>query len=189
MTIFRANQRKAFMKIFTPIGIIILVVLGALYTIKIELTRNDRSEDRAHIQVGKILPDFSLTPLQGAAARLSQIKSKIVMVNFWATWCDACMVEMPSIVKLRDKYQNRGFEVLGINLDENPDTVAPRAVQEFKIDFPIFKDPEGKVADLFDVHAIPLTVILDEQRKILLVKDGEQDWNSPAFQSQLERWL
>lgn len=96
---------------------------------------------------------------------------------------------MPSIVNLRKAYQDRGFEVLGINVDENPEKVLPKVLSEFKIDFPVYGDPEGKLSSLFDVHAIPFTVILNHQRKILLVQDGGQDWNSKAIRNQLERWL
>ena len=67
--------------------------------------------------------------------------------------------------------------------------MAPKVAKQFGIQFPIFKDPENRVAELFDVRAIPLTVIINKERQILLIKDGEQDWNSSKFRSQLENWL
>lgn len=189
MATHRTKQNQTWIKVLAPLVILIGVIIGALYIIKSELPQNNRQESHAEIQPGKILPDFSLTKLSGESIHISDLKAKVILVNFWATWCDACMEEMPSIVELREHYKNKGFEVVGINLDEKPEISAPKALQDLKIGFPIFKDPDGKTADFFDVHAIPLTVIIDHQRKILLMKDGEQNWNTPAIQSELERWL
>ena len=120
---------------------------------------------------------------------LSDIKAKVILVNFWATWCEACMVEMPSIVQLRNEYKDKGFEVVGVNLDENFEAVVPKATKELGITFPVFSDVEGKITDYFDVHAIPLTVILGAGRKILFIENGDRNWNDQDIHHQLEQWL
>lgn len=149
------------------------------------------------VALGETLPDFKLRTFKDgrAAAQmtatelLAKQKTKVLLVNFWATWCEACVVEMPSLVKLRQKFKDRGFEIAVVSVDQNPEAVVPKALRSFGIDFETFIDPEGELAEVFDVHAIPLTVVMDAKRKILWVENGERDWNSPEIHSKMEQWL
>ena len=190
-------------RVIFPILIIIALAIGALFLIKAELgprPANDlggeQAADSGSVAIGATIPDFSLTSLQGKSAKFSEItraaRAKVVLVNFWATWCGACMDEMPSLVRLRETYRSKGFEILGINLDENPAAVVPRAEKELDIRFPVFSDSEGKLADYFDVHAIPLSVIIETQgakRKILYIENGERNWNDREIRQKLDHWL
>ena len=99
------------------------------------------------------------------------------------------MVEMPSISKLRETYRDRGFEVLGVNLDENPDLAVSVVRERFGLQFPIFLDAESRLSDLFDVHGIPLTIVLNRQGRILMVETGERDWFGQDVQRKLEGWI
>jgi len=189
MTTSRAHPKANVLNFAVPIAVIILAVLGGLFWIKAEIARPTKSPLSGQLKLGSVLPDFKLTPIQGNVIPVSEIHAKVLLVNFWATWCEACMSEMPSLVKLRETFQNRGFEVIGINVDDNPVNIVPKTMKEFKLRFPIFQDLSGELSDLFDVHAIPLTVVMDQQRKVLLVHDGGRDWNSKEVQSQMERWL
>lgn len=177
----------SFKSIAKPIIIIVLLTIAALFFIQHQF--GEKPSDSLRIQADTVLPDLTLTRLDGNSVRLSELNAKVLMLNFWATWCEACMEEMPSIVKLRNKYQSRGFEVLGINLDENPETAALRVVKTMGMEFPIFKDPEGRTAELFDVRAIPLTILINQQRKVLYVRDGEFNWDTPAVHTRIEKWL
>ena len=189
MATLSMQPKNTLWKVLMPILLLLVPVVAGLYLIKVQFSHAPRIEGHIDIQVGNTLPDFELTSIEGISTRISDIKSKLFLVNFWATWCDACMDEMPSIVQLRTAFKDRGFEILGINLDENPTMVVPKSIKEYKIEFPVFIDPDGKIAELFDVHAIPLTVILDDRRRIIFVKDGGQNWNTPAIHSQIMRWL
>lgn len=191
-------MRKPLAKVLAPIAIIVLVVVGALYVIKSQIPL--KQQDSANsgevnapgtpADVGSVLPDFQLTPIgDGKSAKLSDFHSKVTLVNFWATWCEACMEEMPSLVALREAYKNKGLEVVGINLDQNASSVVPHAVKQFKIDFPVFQDPENKIADFFDVHAIPLSAVLTADRKILYIENGERNWNDQETRKLLDKWL
>lgn len=183
------------MPILIIIGLAIVAIIGlqVFKTRAPELTtvaNGQTAQPAAELTVGSQVQDLEFTRSEGGGKlKLSELKSKVIMVNFWATWCEACMVEMPSIVKLRDLYHDRGFEVAAINLDENPDVVLAKTMRELKMDFPVYLDPESKIADLFDVHAIPFTIILDSQRKVLMIETGERDWNGEDIHSQLEKWL
>ncbi|MGZ3698075.1 MAG: TlpA disulfide reductase family protein, partial [Bdellovibrionota bacterium] len=125
----------------------------------------------------------------GGVVKASELKPKVTLVNFWATWCEACMEEMPSILKLRGRFKDRGFEVVAVNVDENPEAVLPATLKQLGIDFPVYIDKEGQVAGLFDVHAIPLTVMINSSRKVLLVQDGERNWMDEDLLSKMEKWL
>ncbi|MBY0471247.1 TlpA family protein disulfide reductase [bacterium] len=141
------------------------------------------------IQVGGVLPEFSFKNLQGESFPVSDLKNKLTILNFWASWCDACIVEVPSLVKLRYEYRDRGLEILGINLDENPDDIVPFLVKRLGIEYPVFVDPSGEIAGLLEVGAIPHTVVFDSDRKILLIETGERDWFDSEIRTLVEKWL
>jgi peroxiredoxin len=140
-------------------------------------------------QVGRQVPDFDLVTITGQKTRFSDLQKKVVLVNFWATWCPPCMLEMKSVRDLREAYKDRGFEVAGIDLDDDPASAIPETKDRFDIKFPLFMDPENRLGDLFQVDALPTTVILDAKRKILFVEHGERDWTSQTVRRQIEQWL
>ena len=183
------NKSLSFSRFLVPVAILALFIIIGLTVIKMTLNRKPSDHSTVVLESGTVLPDVTFTRLDGKSVQLSELKGKVFLINFWATWCDACMEEMDSLVKLRETYKNKGFEILGVNLDENPVAVASKVSKQYEIHFPIFKDPEGKLAEVFDVRAIPLSVLIDKHRKVLLVKDGEQDWYSSEFRSELENWL
>lgn len=189
MATLQNPKRVSATQILLPLGILLILITTALAVIKWTLSSSPSSHESLKIEADAVLPDFKLTSMDGKTSPLSSYKGKVFLINFWATWCEACIEEMPSIVNLRESYKERGFEALGINLDETPEVIAPKTAKKLKMTFPIFKDPENNVANLFDVRAIPLTVIVNQARKILLVKDGEQNWNAPEIRSQVEKWI
>jgi thiol-disulfide isomerase/thioredoxin len=181
---------KALLKFILPLAGILAVVIGALTLIKGQNSRTPGEGARPEIQLGASLPDFDLHPFgSDKTVPASELKAKIVLVNFWATWCEACMVEMPSIIKLRNLYKDRGFEVVAVNVDENPEAVLPQTLKDLGINFPVYIDAGNKLSDLFDVHAIPMTVIMDKNRTILLIESGERDWAGNDVRTQIEQWL
>jgi peroxiredoxin len=141
------------------------------------------------IRVGSQLPDFTLKKFGAGEIKASELSSRITLINFWATWCEPCVIELPSLVKLHEKFKSKGFDVVAINVDENPEQVHPRAIQKYGLSFQVYLDPGQKLSELFDVQNIPLTVVMDQQRKILFVEPGGRDWNDGATQAMVARWL
>jgi len=109
--------------------------------------------------------DFTLTDLQGKSWRLSDLRGKVVMVNFWATWCPPCRKEMPDLQALYDKYKDRGFMVLSIS-DEEAAKVGP-FIAERKISYPVLLDLGRKVNEAFVVEGIPKSFVYDREGKLV----------------------
>ena len=128
---------------------------------------------------GAPLPDFTLTDLQGKSHQLSRLKGKVVMVNFWATYCTPCIKEMPSMQRLANKFKGKPFQILAIDMaEERADVDA--FMKRFKIDvkFPILLDVEGEVVEAWMVSAVPTTFIIDPQGTIRYALYGAIEWDS-----------
>jgi len=110
--------------------------------------------------------DFTLTDLQGKSWTLKDLKGKVVLVNFWATWCPPCQKEMPDLDALYKRFQDQGFVILAISEDEETAKVAP-FIAERKISYPILLDPGQKVNNLFQVDGIPKSFVYDRDGKLV----------------------
>ncbi len=110
--------------------------------------------------------NFTLTDLEGKAWTLKDLKGKVVLVNFWATWCPPCQKEMPDLEALYNRYKDQGFVILAISEDEETNKVAP-FIAERKISYPILLDPGQKVNKLFQVDGIPKSFVYDREGKLV----------------------
>ncbi len=109
--------------------------------------------------------DFTLADLQGKSWHLQDLRGKVVLVNFWATWCPPCRKEMPDLDALYNKYKDQGFVVLAIS-DEEAAKVTP-FIAEHKISYPVLLDPGRKVNDIFVVEGIPKSFVYDRSGKLV----------------------
>jgi len=109
--------------------------------------------------------DFALTDLTGKSWTLRQLRGKVVLVNFWATWCPPCRKEMPDLEALYKRFSNQGFVILAIS-DEDNAKVKP-FITERNITYPVLLDPGRKVNQLFEVDGIPKSFIYDRQGKLV----------------------
>lgn len=109
--------------------------------------------------------DFTLTDLQGKTWSLRQLKGKVVLVNFWATWCPPCRKEMPDLNTLYQRFRDQGFVILAIS-DEEADKVKP-FIAERNISYPVMLDPGRKVNELFQVEGIPKSFVYDREGKLV----------------------
>jgi len=113
---------------------------------------------------GAPAPDFTLKSLDGQQVTLSQLKGHPVLINFWASWCPPCRLEMPDLVKAYTAHKAAGFVLLGLNataLDTLPDVKA--FVSEFGMNFPVLLDEDGSVEALYRLRGLPLSVFVDRQ--------------------------
>lgn len=133
-------------------------------------------------------PQIELKTLEGQPFRLEQLRGKVVLVNFWATWCEPCVKEMPSMQKLRTQLEGEPFEIVAVNLQESESRI--RAfLQEVPVTFPIVRDADGAVTQAWRAHAFPSSYLLDAEGRIRYALAGAIDWSSPeALRVVRELW-
>jgi peroxiredoxin len=115
--------------------------------------------------VGMQAEDFSLIDLEGKPQSLSQYRGKIVLVNFWATWCKPCTTEMPAMQSSFDKLRDKGFVVLAINELED-DAKVREHIKQYGHTFPVLMDRDNKVANQFGVFGLPVSVFIDQEGRV-----------------------
>jgi len=132
--------------------------------------------------------DFTLPLLDGTKITLSQLKGKVVFLNFWATWCGPCRSEMPSMEAVYQKLKNRGFEILAVNLGESRGEVSD-FMNKYKLNFPAVLDERQVTGSQYNIRAIPTTYIIDRRGLIIARLVGSINWNTPKIISALETVL
>lgn len=117
-------------------------------------------------------PDLALKDLQGRIVRLSSYKGKVVLLNFWATWCPPCRAEIPELVRWQREYQGRGLQVLGVTYPPTNPMKVRRFVRSLKVNYPIVFGSE-KTKALFDKgETLPITVVIDREGNVLELIEG-----------------
>ncbi len=120
---------------------------------------------------GQQAPDFALKSSTGENMRLSEYRGDVVMINFWATWCGPCRQEMPLLDELYTRYQRVGFNLLGVNIDDDSSR-AMKMVDELGVSFPVLFDARKEVSKLYEVNAMPVTVLVDREGNVRHVHHG-----------------
>ena len=117
--------------------------------------------------VGAMMPEYSAMNLDGSKFDLATRRDKVVLLNLWATWCGPCRYEIPELQALHAKLQPKGFEVVGVSVDESGVESVKQFVTEQKMTYPIALDPEGKLASIFQTSVLPTSVLLDRTGRII----------------------
>lgn len=115
--------------------------------------------------IGDAAPGFSLPAPQEGKVSLEEFKGKVVLINFWASWCTPCQEELPELQKIYQKYQERGFEVIGINIDKKQ-VNAEKLIQRFNLTFPVGLDPESSTIREYKGRSMPMSYLIDRQGAI-----------------------
>ena len=132
----------------------------------------------ARATIGYPAPDFTLLDIDGKSFNLSQEKGKIVLVNFWATWCTPCRVEMPSIEALYHRFDRNEFEIFTVSSDVQGAAVVKPFIQSYRLTFPALIDENFMVTNLYKVRALPATYIIDQEGIITHRFFGAKNWNN-----------
>jgi cytochrome c biogenesis protein CcmG, thiol:disulfide interchange protein DsbE len=161
------GKRNRIEKLMAVIAVV-AVVGGLLFALAPEsfwrsATLTPQNERRA-------APEISLPDLNGRVWNLSDHSGRVVLINYWATWCPPCRAETPALVKLANELSPRGLEVVGMSLDETKDVIPP-FVAAYKIPYPILSPPEGSRLTA-QVHSIPTTLLIDKQGRIAKLFEG-----------------
>jgi peroxiredoxin len=133
-------------------------------------------------------PDFTLKDTNGRSVSLSSHKGKVVLINFWATWCPPCKAEMPSMNKLYNEIKARGFEVIAVSTDNSLSTVKDFLAKN-RLDFPVLFDENKTVARQYHVFSMPATFLIDRNGMIVDKFFGEEEWTDPDIRKKIEKLL
>ena len=133
-------------------------------------------------------PAIDLMTIDGARFRCKQLRGKVVLVNFWATWCEPCITEMPSLQRLHDQLRADGFEVLAVNYQEGPARIKS-FIDKMNFTLPIVRDTDGGVARAWGARVFPANYLVDRAGNIRYWMSGAADWTSPALVSTIRALL
>ncbi len=128
---------------------------------------------------GGATPALAARDLDGSALRLDQFHGRAVLINFWATWCAPCVQEMPSLQRLRDRFAGNGFEVIGVNHQENAARIRP-FLDRYRLSFPVVRDHDGSIGGDWGVRVYPTSFLVRPDGRVALAVVGELDWDDPA---------
>lgn len=137
---------------------------------------------------GKQAPDFALKSSTGENLRLSEYRGDVVMINFWATWCGPCRQEMPLLDELYERYERVGFNLLGVNIDDDSRR-AMEMIEELGVDFPVLFDARKEVSRLYEVEAMPVTVLVDREGNVRYVHHGYKPGYEDKYLDQVRSLL
>ncbi|MAF76452.1 MAG: redoxin [Idiomarinaceae bacterium] len=164
------------LKSFSALGVVVMVLLGLTTTVTQAAT------------VSVEAPDFTLKSRDGDNLRLSEERGNIVIVNFWASWCGPCREELPEFEALYQNYADMGVTVYAVNVDDQSEK-ANKLLEDISVSFPVLYDPDGEVSELYDVSAMPTTVMIDRDGVARLMHKGYKSGDEAKYEEALHRLL
>lgn len=151
----------------------IIIVFGALKVVKSTSLRKVTVEDKNNIF--KPAPDFTLFDIYGEEKNLSDFRGRVVILDFWATWCPPCKAEIPHFIELYNEYKDKGLEIIGVALDLNAEKVVRAFAEENGITYTLLLG-EKEVSDLYGgIRSIPTTFVIDRKGEIRKKYVGYRD--------------
>lgn len=134
-------------------------------------------------------PDFAFPTLGGKPLSITALRGKVVLVNFWATWCVPCQWEMPLMEKLYQRYQAKGFMIAAISLDQQGADAVESFVKARKLTYPVLLDPHLQGARQFGVRGLPATFLVGADGYVKGVTYGPREWDGPEARALIEALL
>jgi peroxiredoxin len=128
---------------------------------------------------GQAAPDFTLKDLAGRDVHLKELQGKVVLVNFWATWCPPCRSEVPSMMKLNAAMAGKPFQMLAVSIDEGGKEAVEDFFKRSGANLPVLLDTQQKISKLYGTTGVPETFVLDKRGTVLKKVVGAMDWNDP----------
>jgi peroxiredoxin len=140
----------------------------------------------AQVRVGQVAPEIALPNAKDSIVTLSSFKGKVVLLDFWASWCYPCRESIPGVVKLYNKYKDKGFEVVAVSIDSKR-SEWKKASKYFRLPYTSLLDPKGwnaTVIDTYGINGIPATFLLDKEGRIVAI-----DEEGPALEAAIKGLL
>lgn len=134
-------------------------------------------------------PDITIPSLDGTKLTLSSLKGKVVLLNFWATWCPPCREEIPSMMKLNEKMAGKPFQMVAISIDEGGASAVKDFFKESGFKLPAYNDPEAKAGKLYGITGVPESFLIDKNGIIVKKVVGPMPWDSAEAVSFIENMM
>lgn len=154
--------------------VIIALVVGGYFVYQ--------SRQSPPVDVGSPAPDFNFPTLKGGQAKLSDYRGKVVLINVWATWCNPCREEMPSMERLYQNMKGQPFEILAVSIDVRGATDVEPFAKQLALTFPILLDTDKKITGLYHTTGQPESFIVDKNGVVVDRIIGPLDWGNPTTQ-------
>lgn len=163
------------------------VTIAKKQKIKIKTSKKERS--LKVFQGNPNPPELKLIDLNKKPIDLKELKDKVILVNFWASWCPPCVHEMPSMQKLQNRFFSKGFTILGVNMAEDEKTVHQFLNSKVNVQFPILFDKDGTALKKWGVFAFPTSYLIDKKGKIRYAIFGSVNWEKESIVKKITKLL
>jgi thiol-disulfide isomerase/thioredoxin len=152
----------------------VAAIVAVMLSAGIRVARTNRANGSAPGLMGNLAPDFELQTLDGKNLKLSDLRGKAVLLNFWATYCGPCKIEMPWFVELQNEYGPQGFQIIGVAMDDASTEDIAKFAKEMGVNYPILLGKESVGVSYGGVNALPTTFFLDRDGKLIAREFGLQ---------------
>ncbi len=165
----------------------VLIIIIAIAAAALFLLPEKKSYDQI-ASLGKPSPDFAYNDSKGKLWKLSDLKGKVVFINFWATWCVTCKAEMPSKEALYNSMQGKPFQMLGMLFKDDPSNLAAYYKTQ-KVSIPTLISPNNEAGKLFGITGVPESFLLDKNGIVVEKFIGPKEWTDPEIVAIIEKYL
>ena len=173
------------------LGLLIIIAL-TLLVLRIQKSGPEHLQPETNEfkpQEGYLAPRFTLRNLKGNLEGIDDHLGKVIIINFWATWCTPCVKEMPSFENLYRRFRSKGLTILAVSLDKNSPSKVQEFVDKHKLSFPVLLDTDGGAEKLYPSFTIPFTYVVDKKGRVVARVDGGKDWGSAKTFEAVEHLL
>ena len=187
-----ALKGKSFIRLKDGLLGLLIIVALTLLILRVQRPSPENPQPKANqfkSQEGYMAPRFSLRNLKGNMEGLDDHLGKVIVVNFWATWCVPCVKEMSSFENLYRRYRSQGLTLLAVSLDKGDSTKVQEFADKHKLSFPILLDTKGVAEKLYPSFSIPFTYVIDKQGRVVARVDGAKNWESSETFEAVEHLL
>ena len=168
--------------------LVLLVLLVLLFGAEVRADPySEMAVDRTSTPVA--VPSFVLTDLSGEMVSLAGLSGKVVLLNFWATWCIPCRTEMPGMERLWRQYRDHGLAIVAVSVDEGGEKRIAKFVRRLNLSYPILLDPHSEVAERYEVGGLPASYLIDGEGRLIGRLVGSREWDSAKAVSLIEQLL
>jgi len=163
----------------------IVVVLAGVLAIGLKL-----SPEIFPVEVGSSAPPFAATDLKtGQPVALADFKGQVVLLNIWATWCEPCKIEMPSLEQLEKEIGPQGLRIVSVSVDEGGNDVVRQFVHDYGLTFQILHDPSARIERIYQTTGIPESFVINREGRIVKKVIGAADWDATVNKDLMRRLL